>query len=100
MYEELVKKAEDHRLIIRWFLDNKLREYFKFIDEVIKKHNITEKDKRPGRLLHFILILLNAKNVTFLMKGSEHQNLFFEKSSSLNLMSSFYLFRYMLGKGV
>ena len=50
--EELVKKAGDHGIIISRFLENKLKEYFIFIDEIIKKHNITEKDKRPGRNLN------------------------------------------------
>ena len=35
--EELVKKAGDHGIIISRFLENKLKEYFIFIDEIIKK---------------------------------------------------------------
>jgi len=34
--EELVKKARDHGLVISKFLENKLQEYFSFIDVVSK----------------------------------------------------------------
>ncbi len=34
--EDLVKKARDHGLVISRFLENKLQEYFSFIDTVSK----------------------------------------------------------------
>lgn len=34
--EELVKKARDHGFVISRFLENKLQEYFSFIDMVSK----------------------------------------------------------------
>ena len=37
--EDLVKKARDHGLVISKFLENKLIEYFSFIDAVSKTSN-------------------------------------------------------------
>ncbi len=34
--EDLVKKARDHGLVISRFLENKLQEYFSFIDTLSK----------------------------------------------------------------
>ena len=43
-----VKKARNHGLVISRFLENKLREYFTFIDVVSN----VEKNERPGRNLN------------------------------------------------
>ena len=37
--EELITKARDHGLVISKFLENKLQEYFTFIDAVSKASN-------------------------------------------------------------
>ena len=38
--EELIQKARDHGLIISKFLENKLQEYFQFIDSVSKVQDV------------------------------------------------------------
>jgi len=43
---DLIQKARDHGLIIGKFLENKLQEYFSFIDAV---DMVDKKMKRPGR---------------------------------------------------
>ena len=40
--EELVKKAREQGLIISKFLENKLQEYFTFIDAVSKQQNTSK----------------------------------------------------------
>gem|GEM_PF-3945291 len=45
--ESLIQKARDHGLIISRFLENKLQEYFSFIDAVSK---IPNNERRGGDL--------------------------------------------------
>jgi hypothetical protein len=40
----LTQKARDHGLIISRFLENKLQEYFQFIDMVSKPHGLSQND--------------------------------------------------------
>ena len=46
--EELVKKARDHGLVISKFLENKLIEYFSFIDAVSKTSTPYNSSKNHG----------------------------------------------------
>jgi hypothetical protein len=40
----LIQKARDHGLIISRFLENKLQEYFQFINAVSKLHGLSQND--------------------------------------------------------
>ena len=44
--EDLVKKAREHGLVISRFLENKLQEYFTFIDSVSKTYSKLECGRR------------------------------------------------------
>ena len=50
--EDLVKKARDHGLVISRFLENKLQEYFSFIEAVSYHKNKVENKERPSRDLN------------------------------------------------
>ena len=50
--EELVKKARDHGLVISKFLENKLQEYFSFIDAVSGNKKQPDDSKWTGRDLN------------------------------------------------